>query len=163
MVVKDIVIEDFINYKNPCMFIICPKCSFKCNIEAGKSICQNTSLSKLPNVKLSNNYIIDKYIKNKITKAIVFGGLEPFDTFNEMLELIHEFRKVTTDDIVIYTGYKEEEIASYITILSTYKNIIIKFGRFISNQQQQHYDEILGINLASDNQYAKRIDIYVKN
>ena len=35
-------------------------------------------------------------------------------------------------------------------------NIIIKFGRFIPNQQS-HYDAVLGIKLASSNQYAERI------
>ena len=40
--------------------------------------------------------------------------------------------------------------------LKQFPNIIIKFGRFIPNQQS-HYDEVLGINLASDNQYAKKI------
>ena len=35
-------------------------------------------------------------------------------------------------------------------------NIIIKFGRFVP-MQQPHFDPILGVNLASDNQYAKQI------
>jgi len=43
-----------------------------------------------------------------------------------------------------------------LTLLSQYKNVIIKFGRFIPNQEP-HYDEILGVNLASNNQYARRI------
>ena len=37
-----------------------------------------------------------------------------------------------------------------------FKNIIIKFGRYIPNQQA-HYDDILGVNLASNNQYAIKI------
>ena len=37
-----------------------------------------------------------------------------------------------------------------------YSNIIIKFGRFIPNREP-HFDEVLGVNLASNNQYAKRI------
>ena len=37
-----------------------------------------------------------------------------------------------------------------------FTNIIIKFGRYIPNQKP-HYDEVLGVNLASDNQYAERI------
>jgi len=36
------------------------------------------------------------------------------------------------------------------------KNIIIKYGRFIPDKEK-HYDEVLGIYLASDNQYAERI------
>ena len=41
-------------------------------------------------------------------------------------------------------------------MLSYFDNIIIKFGRYIPNKQS-HYDNILGVNLASDNQYAVKI------
>ena len=37
-----------------------------------------------------------------------------------------------------------------------FNNIIVKFGRFIPNQES-HYDEILEVNLASPNQYARKI------
>ena len=147
MIVKDIIFEDFINYKKPSMFIICPKCSFKCDIENGNKICQNSNLVNQPSIELTNKYIVDNYINNNITSAIVFGGLEPFDTFADLLTLIHDLRKVTEDDIVIYTGYNKEEIEGYINMLSVFKNIIIKFGRFIPNNNP-HYDNILGINLS---------------
>ena len=32
--------------------------------------------------------------------------------------------------------------------------VIVKFGRFRPNQEK-HYDEVLGVYLISDNQYAK--------
>ena len=57
---------------------------------------------------------------------------------------------------MIYTGYYLDEIADKIRVLTEYKNIIIKFGRFVPNQKK-HYDEVLGVYLASDNQYAKKI------
>ena len=41
-------------------------------------------------------------------------------------------------------------------ILKKYSNIIIKFGRFIPNQKP-HYDPVLGVELASDNQYGEKI------
>ena len=37
------------------------------------------------------------------------------------------------------------------------KNIIIKYGRFIPDSKSR-YDNILGITLASDNQYAEEIN-----
>ena len=40
--------------------------------------------------------------------------------------------------------------------LLQYPNIIIKYGRFIPDQKS-HYDEILGVELASNNQYARNI------
>ena len=41
-------------------------------------------------------------------------------------------------------------------LLKKYKNIIIKFGRYIPNRPKK-YDNILGIDLVSDNQYAEVI------
>lgn len=156
MIVKNIVIEDFINYKKPSMFIITPTCNFKCCTEAGNNICQNMSLVKQPNIEISNIDIVNRYIDNPITKAIVFGGLEPFDSWDDMFEIIHMIRHLCEDDIVIYTGYNKEEIIDKVNLLKNFKNIIIKYGRFIPNQEK-HYDEILGVELASTNQWAEKI------
>ena len=96
-----------------------------------------------------------------ITKAIVLGGLEPFDSFGDLCGFVDYVRIFTEDDIVIYTGYTEEEYNSekwrvLRKWLKRFPNIIIKFGRFIPNQEK-HYDEVLGVELASPNQYARRI------
>ena len=64
------------------------------------------------------------------------------------------FRHNHYDDIVIYTGYTEKEVKENFDWIFLYENIIIKYGRFIPNQSP-HYDKILGVNLSSDNQYAK--------
>ena len=156
MLVKNIVVEDFVNYKKPSMFIITPTCNFKCCIEAGNNICQNMGLVKQPNIEISNINIVNRYIDNPITKAIVFGGLEPFDSWDDMFEIIHMIRHLCEDDIVIYTGYNKEEIIDKVNLLENFKNIIIKYGRFIPNQEK-HYDEILGVELASTNQWAEKI------
>ena len=37
------------------------------------------------------------------------------------------------------------------------KGVIIKFGRFIPNRPSR-YDEVLGVTLASDNQFAMRVE-----
>ena len=163
MLIKGIKDEDFVNYHKPSMFIIFPQCTFKCDREAGCSICQNSSLAHEPNIEMSAEDIVTRYINNPITKAIVMGGLEPFDSLMDLSNLVGEFRKYTDDDIVIYTGYTEQEINHSTTKLAIYKyfkshhkNIIIKFGRFIPGQEG-HYDEELGVKLASSNQYARRI------
>ena len=148
---------DIVNYKKPSMFIGFPCCTFKCNKEAGKIVCQNYQLIKEKSIEISYEEIVKLYLDNPLTSAIVFGGLEPFDSYEDMINLITEFRKYTYDDIVIYTGYTEDELYEEIQYLSTsYSNIIIKFGRFIPNQEY-HFDPILGVNLISNNQYAKRI------
>ena len=155
MHVKQIVFEDFVNYKKPSMFIGFSKCSFKCDKEFGSCICQNSSLANSPTIEIAEDEIVKRYISNPITSSIVCGGLEPFDTFEELLKLVKEVRKLTNDDIVIYTGYKYNEIEKKIDILKDYKNIIIKLGRYIPNSNKI-YDEILGVNLSSENQYAIR-------
>lgn len=156
MLIKNLVDEDFINYSKPSMFILFNKCTFKCDKEAGCAICQNSALAHEPDIDFSIIEIVSRYLRNPITKAIVCGGLEPFDSEPDLMSLVMEFRKYTNDDIVIYTGYTEEELADKLPQLTCYKNIIIKFGRFVPNQEK-HCDEILGVELASANQYARRI------
>lgn len=155
--IRGLVDEDFVNYKKPAMFIAFPYCTFKCDTECGYSVCQNSSLIENTNIiNIDEQIIIDRYIKNPITHSIVISGLEPFDSFNELVILIKSFREKTSDDIVIYSGYNKEEITSYIEELKQFKNIIIKFGRFIPNQEK-HYDEVLQVTLASPNQYGEKI------
>lgn len=156
MVIKGMVEEDFANYKKACLFICFPNCSFKCERESGVACCQNSNLAKSPNISIEPKEIIQRYVSNPITSAIVIGGLEPFDDWNELLILVKLFRESTSDDIVIYTGYYEDEIQDKIECLKQYKNIIVKFGRFIPNSKNR-FDDVLGVELASENQYAKRI------
>ena len=158
MKIKGIIFEDFVNYKKPAMTIEFPICkNFKCDRECGQEVCQNSSLVHSPTHNIPIDKIVLSYLKNDITQAIVFQGLEPFDSKEDLYQLIKFFRKYTDDDIVIYTGYTELELDSDIQILKRlFKNIIIKFGRFIPNQPS-YYDEILGVFLASSNQYTKKI------
>ena len=160
MLIKGLIDEDFINYKKPCMVIEFPHCSFKCDKECGKSICQNLPMVLEPNIEISIKNIVSRYVANDLTQAIVFQGLEPFDSWDDVWKLIVALREVTLDDIVIYTGYTEEEIYGkmhyIINNLKQFPNIIIKFGRFIPDQTP-HYDKILGVKLASNNQYAQKI------
>lgn len=161
MKIKGIIFEDFINYKNPCMTIMMPYCTFKCDKECGIQVCQNSHLANqdIIEIKDINNFIDKYYLGNPIPEAIVFQGLEPFDSFEELYSFIYKFTEKCDDDIVIYTGYNEDEIQDRIKDLVNIiesNTLIIKFGRFIPNHKP-HYDEVLGVNLASDNQYAKVI------
>lgn len=159
MLVKGITDEDFVNYKLPSMYIATATCSFKCDKEYGSSICQNSELANQPTHKINDALIVNRYVRNDITRAIVFGGLEPMDQFDEVCNLIHIVRDSyhLPDDIVIYTGYDRNEIEEKVDFLiKNYPNLIIKFGRYIPDQRP-HFDSVLGVYLASDNQYAERI------
>lgn len=159
MKIRGLKDEDFVNYRKPSMFIGCMYCDWKCCIEQNldKSMCQNNQLinSNIINMEIAS--ICYRYITNPITKAIVIGGLEPFLQYDDICNLISYFRSQECyDDIVIYTGYYKKEIQEQIKFLQQFKNIIVKFGRFIPNQEK-HYDKVLGVYLASENQYAERI------
>lgn len=157
MKIKGIIHEDFVNYKKPSMVIEFPYCSFKCDKECGQQVCQNSNLANSPTHNISIEKIVLSYLKNTITEAIICQGLEPFDSEDDLYDLIRFFRKYSNDDIVIYTGYTEEELSAQIDYLTAlYENIIIKFGRFIPGKPS-YYDGTLGVFLASSNQYAKRI------
>ena len=155
MIIKQLKDEDTVNYKKTSMFIGFPTCDWKCERDCGKKMCQNSELAKAPDIEMSYDEIVDRYMNNDMTSAIVFGGLEPMLSPTDVVRLIHCFRKRTDDDIIIFTGYNENEV-QIMPYLTQYKNIIIKFGRYVPDQEP-HLDEVLGIKLASNNQFAKRI------
>ena len=155
--IRGLIEEDFVNYKKPSMYIAFPYCTFKCDKECGYSVCQNSSLvTNSEIINIDEQEIINRYIDNPITTSIVISGLEPFDSYKDLFILIKAFREKTLDDIVIYTGYNKNEIENNIEELKQFKNIFVKFGRFIPNQKK-HYDNILQVNLASPNQYGEKI------
>ena len=159
MIIKGIIDTDIVNYKKISMTIEFPYCSFKCDKECGRAVCQNSSLANEPNIEISHKRIIARYLSNPITEAIICQGLEPFDSIFSVLYLIKILRLNYNchDDVVIYTGYNKEEIhKSIIEELKFLGHVIIKYGRYIPDQEP-HYDEVLGVNLASDNQYAERL------
>ena len=94
MHVKGVETERFQDYKYPSMLIAFPKCSFKCDKECGRRVCQNSALASAPIQEVSAGDIVWKYLANPITKAIICGGLEPFDSFDELsqyFELLGNF------------------------------------------------------------------------
>ena len=155
--IRGLIEEDFVNYKKPSIYIAFPYCTFKCDKECGYSVCQNSSLvTNSEIIDIDEQKIVNRYIDNPITTSIVISGLEPFDSYKDLFILIKAFREKTLDDIIIYTGYNKNEIENSIEELKQFKNIFIKFGRFIPNQEK-HYDEVLQVTLASPNQYGEKI------
>lgn len=164
MRVKGIVDEDFGNYKKCSMFIIFPTCNLKCDRENHNNYCQNSSLLKEKDIEISYQAICERYLANPLSHSLVLGGLEPFDSFDDLINLIITFRYTYQihDDIVIYTGYTEQELQEEIAYMQ-FKHclpVIIKFGRFRPNQEF-HHDDVLGVDLANSEQYAKWVKMEI--
>ncbi len=155
---KSISWETFQDYKNPGMLLATCSCDWKCLKEKNLdiSICQNCSLAREKTIEIGFDKLYQEYSNNPITKSIIFGGLEPMLQFNEIHGFIKYFRAKTDDDVVIYTGYYPSEIEDKIKMLSGFSNIIVKFGRF-DPDRPKIFDDILGVELASDNQFAVKI------
>ena len=156
MKLKGIIDYDCVNYKDACMTLMFPYCSFKCDRENGCNVCQNSSLAEEKTLDISMEYIVKIFNDNPLTHAICFQGLEPLDSWDELKDFITLFRSQSTAPIVIYTNYNKEKIENKIEWLKEQKPMKIKYGRFVPNQQP-HYDAVLGVNLASDNQYAEEL------
>ena len=156
MIIKGLNECDFVNYKKTSMFISFPFCTFKCEKECGEHCCQNSALAQASNIDVNVESLVERYLSNQITSAVVFGGLEPLDSWDDVKIFIETLRKYTDDDCVIYTGYNKNECEDKIKWLKQFPNIIIKFGRYRPNDTP-HYDPILEVQLASSNQSAERI------
>jgi hypothetical protein len=158
MILKGIVDEDFVQYKKPCMTLMFPRCSFKCEQRLKEKICQNSSLALSPDIEVNTYDVVKRFFNSKISKVLCCSGLEPFDSPEDLNKLITLLRFCDYEnEIIIYTGYTEEEVIENFSWIFAHKNLIIKFGRFIPNSEHI-FDEILGVELMSNNQYAKHIN-----
>ena len=158
------------NYRKPGLFLGFPYCSGKCNKEAGTIVCQNQQLHSADLISISIEEIIERYKRNPITKCLIIGGLEPFDSIYDLVSICYkwaeEFYQPYIRDIeqrehpiIIYTGYYPFEISDKISDLARAQlhfphPVIIKYGRYIPGYKN-HKDPVLGVELASDNQYAE--------
>lgn len=151
MELRGLILEDFVNYKEPAMFLAFPYCSFKC----GREICQNRTSADLPIINVDVEDLIRDFGRNSITKAVILSGLEPLDSLDDVLLFLHKFgQEHASSKVVIYTGYTEEESSHMIGLcLKYHPNLVVKYGRYLPGHKP-HHDEVLGVMLASDNQKA---------
>ncbi len=151
--IKNLVDTDFVNYKKISLFLGFPSCNWKC----GGELCQNSKLALSPDILIEPVVIAHRFVSNPLTEAVVCGGLEPLDSFDSLIAVLECFRNNNVNcEFVIYTGYEPEEIQDKMAILAEYGDIVMKTGRYIPNQVA-HYDEVLGVFLASDNQKGIRL------
>lgn len=156
--------EDFVNYSKASMFIGTVYCDGKCWKEQHlpKETCQNSCMYDAEHIiRMDDDKLCKRYLNNPITHAIVFGGLEPMLQIDDLEKFLHELRCVYQcyDDVVIYTGYTEDECKRYgfFDKLNKYAPIVYKVGRYIPNSESV-IDKVLGVTLASNNQYGIRVD-----
>lgn len=157
MRLKGIIDYDTINYKEPVLTLEFPYCDFKCDKINKCPVCQNSALAAEPDIDVSLQEIWQLYQQNPLTKGFCCQGLEPFDSEQELLKFIDFIRSdmKCNDVIIIYTGYAKSELLCLESLIH-YKNIIIKYGPYLTGYEP-HYDKILGVNLASNNQYGEKI------
>lgn len=171
MKIKGLIDESFSDYKKPSMYIAFPTCSFKCDKLNECQVCQNSHLANEPIIDIPKEEIIERYLANPITQAIVLSGLEPLDSIVDVMSFIDSLRNKykCDDDIVIYTGYTQFEVESgeyeqnssklgknFLSYIKGFPNIYMKFGRYLYNDSPRE-DTVLGITLASSNQYGVKI------
>lgn len=156
--VKGIITEDTVNYKKISLTLMFGKCDFKCDRENGVQLCQNWELAAAPDKTVLINGLMRNYINNPLTEAIVVQGLEPFDSLIDLYTVAAALQDFNiTDDFVVYTGYNRDEVKSKLKPLYNVPgHLIVKWGRYIPNQKP-HYDPVLGVYLASDNQYGEQL------
>lgn len=156
MKIKLLVDEDVANYKKTSMVIAFPYCSFKCG-----DTCQNKHLASMPDIEIPVGTIIQRYVRNPFTSAVVLQGLEPLDTLADVFTFISAFRDASNDDIVVFTGYEEQEapVQRFIEYIkkNRYQNVILKVGGYRQDLPPV-YSRKLGVQLASNNQYAFEIN-----
>lgn len=149
---------NFTDYKLPSLYIATPYCSFKCEKDCERAICQNSPLAKQEQMSITVDKLVELYQANPVTKAFVFGGLEPLDS-PDLLDTVIELQTRTHPiRVVIYTGYTEDEVLTAHPQILKLPDLVMKYGRFVPDQPK-HFDPILGVMLASPNQYAKEYNI----
>lgn len=174
MRIKAIKADDYTNYRDPegwsSLFVGMGTCDWKCCIAAGIPIetCQNSELARAPIVELDATSLLKRYALE--SGSVVVGGLEPFNDMGSLKELATAYRdfvnylslggETKLDKFVVYTGYNPDEVIDRVeeiyNIVKERLTFIVKFGRFVPGQKP-HTDKVLGVDLASDNQYARVI------
>ena len=144
-------------YKNG-LLVATVSCDWKCLRETNLplDICQNSHTCNMETKTIEVSELVKTFEDNLMSDCVIFAGLEPLLQIEEILNFINAFRETNNEDIVIYTGYNEDEILDSLELLKKYNNIIVKFGRFVPDGRVT-YDEVLKIKLISENQYAKII------
>jgi hypothetical protein len=153
----------FNDYKKTGLYIPIYGCTMKCVKEARKrgdmkTICQNSELLEHGSISYPFEKILDRITSDPFIECIIFSGMEPMDSFDDIYSFIKQFRKLSDLEIVIFTGYDYLEIIDKIIKLQRFPDITMKFGRYKADfPVLPKYDEVGKVTLASGNQYFRKI------
>ena len=167
MKLRAIIEEDCNHYKDFSMVLFAPYCNWKCCKESNIPVeeCANQSFQKEPVMDFSNGFILQKYLSNPLQNALCIAGAESLDS-DDLNDFIKFFRQSVNDIIIVYTGYTitEPKVKNFIDWIfkNNIQNVILKIGRYIPNDIP-HIDPILEIPLASNNQFAIKINFLEEN
>ena len=89
MKLKFLLDVDCVNYKKISMFLGFPNCNWKC----GRALCQNSALAQEPSVDIGYEPLIQRYLNNPLSEAVVCGGLDPLDSWEELKIFVSLFRE----------------------------------------------------------------------
>ena len=90
IIIKGLIDEDFLQYKYPSMVILFPNCTFKCNKENGKQVCQNDALALSPSIEINiDTIVVQPAIYSRILAAIRIGS-GYHDNFVVLFQVQHE-------------------------------------------------------------------------
>lgn len=161
MILIDVKTDDITDYKKTSLLIAFPYCSGKCHG------CQNAHLQNCKTtITASADDIADLYSNLNTHEAIVMAGLEPFDSFDDVLSIIDSIGNLSKPcDFVIYTGYNLDEYKAQfeVELVNKFKsikhfdnkNLIVKIGRYDESQTRPWYNKTLGVTLATKNQFTR--------
>jgi len=122
-----------------CSFIYGPGCRYIIWVQGCSIRCKGCWNSEMWSFDVVNDISVDKLVgkilheKDRIEGVTILGG-EPFDQFNELLELTKQIHKNDLS-IILYTGYEKEELQknNLLTILK-YIDVLIS-GRFLEHKK----------------------------
>lgn len=161
MILIDVKTDDITDYKKTSMLIAFPYCSGKCQG------CQNAHLQNCrTTITASASDIADLYANLGTHEAVVMAGLEPFDSFDDVLSIIDSIGHLSKPcDFVIYTGYNLDEYQTQFEteLINKFKsirhfnnkNLIVKIGRYDQTQTCTWFNKTLGVQLATKNQFTR--------
>lgn len=147
MRVREIIYNDTTKYRKPSATIMM----------------DNGGQDEEPAPAMKTEDVINEVLNGNRMSAFVFAGDEPYEQIDSIISFVKDLREYhhSDTDVVIYTDHYPIEscVVEGTDKLSEYKNIYIKWGRQLDEDEEctDVFDEVLGVRLPSDNQFGEKV------